>query len=220
MKFRKPKLVCYDWDNTLVDTQPVTLVSMNMLYKQYGKPELTVPDIVRINGYYFADVFTATFGKEMTKQIQAEYQLLYDNYAKDMLQPIQGALDTVKKIHEAGIKQIVISNKPSNIVRREAEKFYFSKYFDLIVGPTDCNSTKPHIEVFNYVKTQIEFKEKWHHPDKLWFFGDAGVDMEFAKQINARLFFLGSSSIVENFPTNHLVLLKSHHQLQSLEFDV
>ena len=217
---RKPKLICYDWDNTLVNTQPVTLVSMNMLYKKYNKPELTLQDIIKINGYYFADVFTATFGEKMTKQIQEEYQLLYDHYAQDMLQPIPYALDTVKKMNEAGIKQIVISNKPSNIVRREAKKFYFAKYFDLIVGPTDCNSSKPNIEMFNYVVNKIEFKKTWYHPDKLWYFGDAGVDMEFAKKINARLFFFGSPSIIENFPTKRLMLIQAHSQLQSLEFNM
>ena len=218
MELRKLKLICYDWDKNLVNTQPVTLVSMNMLYKKYNLPELTIPDIIRINGYCFQDVFIAQFGKQNAPAIQAEYQALYDNYAQDMLQPLIGAKETLKKFHEAGIKQCVMSNKPGYIVRREADKFYFTKYFDFIVGYTDSGYAKPDPRMFDPVYEKMEFKEKWHHPDKLWFFGDAEADVEFAKNINARLFFLGDSSLVDNFPLDQLELLRSHQDIQDITF--
>ena len=219
MKFKKPKMVCYDWDNTLVNTFPITMVSMNELYKKYGLKELTVEDIFKINGYCFADVFTAVFGKENSEQIQEEYQMIYDNYAKNALQPISGALNTIKIMHEYEIKQVVISNKPSNIVKREAEEFGFAKYLSLIIGPNDTGYAKPDIRMFNPIYENFEFKEKWHHPDKLWFFGDAEADIDFAKNINARLFFLGDSSLVNNFPLDQLVLLSGHSDIENIEFE-
>ena len=219
MKLKKPKLVCYDWDNTLVNTMPATLVSMNMLYKKYNIPELSVEDVIKINGYCFADVFDAQFGKKNSKAIQMEYQALYDNYANDILQPINGAIDTLKLIRDAGIKQCVMSNKPGHIVRREADKFFMTKYFDFIIGYTDSGYAKPDPRMFEPTHNYMEFKEKWHHPDKLWFFGDASADVEFAKNINARLFFLGDSSLVDNFPLDQLVLLQSHKDLQNIEWD-
>jgi len=219
MKLRKPKLICYDWDNTLVNTMPITLQSMNMLYKKYGIKELSKEDVIKINGYCFADVFTAVFGEKNSKKIQEEYQALYDNYAKDLLQPLTGAKDTLKMFHEYGIKQCVMSNKPGHIVRREAEDFYIDKYFDFIVGYTDSGYAKPDPRMFEPVHKYMEFKEKWHHPDKLWFFGDAEADVEFAKNINARLFFFGSEELVDNFPLDNLVLLHSHNDLHDLEFE-
>lgn len=218
--FKKPKLICYDWDNTLIDTQPVTLMSMNMLYKKYNLPELTLLDVVRINGYCFSDVFDAQFGKKNSAAIQAEYQSLYDTCAKDILRPLTGAKETLKMFHEIGIKQCVMSNKPGDIVRSEAEKFNFAKYFDFIVGYTDSGYAKPDSRMFNPVYEKMDFKEKWQHPEKLWFFGDASADIEFAKNINARLFFLGDSSLTNNFPTDQLVLLKSHSDLKDLKFIV
>ncbi|MBQ7552240.1 MAG: HAD family hydrolase [Rickettsiales bacterium] len=217
MKFKKPKLVCYDWDNTLVNTVPVTLISMNMLYKKYNLPELSVEDIYKINGYSFEQVFVATFGKKYSKNIQDEYQVIYNQVAENMLQPINGSLDTVKKIYNFGIKQVVISNKPGNIVRYEAEKFGYSKYFEIIIGPNDSGYAKPDIRMFNPIKETNLFKDKWFHPDKLWFFGDADADLNFAKVINARLFFLGDKKLVNNFPTDQLVMLNSHNDIQKLE---
>lgn len=218
IRVKKPKLICYDWDNTLVNTQPITLVSMNMLYKKYGLPELTVLDVIKINGYCFADVFKAQFGKKYADAIQDEYQVLYDNYAKDALQPLAYARETLRKFRDAGIKQCVMSNKPGHIVRREAEGFYFAKYFDFIVGYTDSGYAKPDPRMFNPVYEKMEFKEKWQHPDKLWFFGDASADVDFAKNINAHLFFLGDAELVKKFPSDQLTLLSGHQDIQDLVF--
>lgn len=217
MKFRKPKLVCYDWDNTLVNTVPVTLISMNMLYKKYNLPELSVEDIYRINGYSFEQVFVATFGKEYSGDILNEYQVIYNQVAENMLQPINGSLDTVKKIHNFGLKQIVISNKSSDIVIHEAEKFGYKKYFEKIIGPNDSGYAKPDIRMFDPIKKSELFKDKWFHPDKLWFFGDAYADLNFAKVINARLFFLGDRKLINNFPNDQLVILNSHNDMKELE---
>ena len=217
LKLKKPKLICYDWDNTLVDTQPITLVTMNMLYKKYNLPELTVPDIVKINGYCFSDVFIATFGKKNADAIQAEYQTLYNNYSKDMLQPLAHAKDTLSMFRDLGIKQCVMSNKPGYIVRAEAERFYFEKYFDFIVGYTDSGYAKPDPRMFDPVYEKMNFKEKWQNPEQLWFFGDAEADIDFARNINARLFFLGDSELVYDFPMNQLILLRGHSDLKDLE---
>jgi phosphoglycolate phosphatase len=218
LRLKKPKLICYDWDNTLVDTQPVTLASMNMLYEKYNLPKLTMLDVIKINGYCFSDVFTAQFGEDKSKLIQEEYQILYDYCAKDTLQPLPWAGETLKMFHDKGIKQCVMSNKPGNIVRREADKFNFTKYFDFIIGYTDSGYAKPDPKMFSPVYKKMEFKEKWHHPDKLWFFGDAEADVDFAKNINARLFFLGDCSLADDFPNDQLVLLNSHKDLHDIEF--
>ncbi len=74
--------------------------------------------------------------------------------------------------------------------------------------------------MFNPVYEKIEFKETWHQPDKLWFFGDAEADVDFARNINARLFFLGDSSFVDDFPANQLVLLSCHKDVQNIELIV
>jgi phosphoglycolate phosphatase len=219
MKFKKPKLVCYDWDNTLVNTLPVTLISMNLLYKKYGIKELTAEDVYKINGYSFEQVFVSTFGQQDARAVQDEYQVIYNSCADNMLQPINGSLDTVRMFADNDIPQCVISNKPGNIVREEAKRFGFAKYFKMIIGPNDSGFAKPDARMFEPVKQNIEFKDKWHYPDKLWFFGDADADLEFAKNINARLFFLGDKQLVKNFPTDQLVMIKDHYEVnQHLEF--
>ena len=219
MIFKKPKLVCYDWDNTLVNTLPVTLISMNLLYKKYNLNELSVEDIYKINGYSFEQVFIAAFGRELAGQVQDEYQIIYNNIADNMLQPMNYAVDTLRFFKNNNIPQCVISNKPGNIVRDEAERFGFSKFFDLIIGPNDSGFAKPDIKMFNPVKEKMNFKDNWLHPDRLWFFGDADADLQFAKVINARLFFLGDKKLVDNFPTNQLVLIASHNDIHDLTFE-
>ncbi len=218
MIFNKPKLVCYDWDNTLVNTLPVTLISMNLLYKKYNLPELSVEDIYKINGYSFEEVFVAAFGKEYAASVQEEYQVIYNNIANNMLQPMNYSIDTLRFFKKNNIPQCVISNKPGYIVREEAEKFGFDKYFEIIIGPSDSGFAKPDIRMFEPVKNKIEFKDIWHHPDKLWFFGDAEADLQFAKVINARLFFLGDKQLVKDFPTDQLVIISSHSEIDNLEF--
>ena len=198
---------------------PVTLVSMNLLYERYKLPKLSIKDIIKINGYCFSDVFTAIFGKHNSKAVQEEYQSIYDNYAKNMLQPMPNSIETVKMMHNFGISQVVMSNKPGYIVRREAERFGFTEYFEFIVGADDSGFAKPDPRMFNPVYEKIEFKDKWHHPDKLWFFGDAEADIEYAKAINARLFFLGDATLVRNFSTDQLVLLKDHSEIKNIEFE-
>lgn len=216
MIFKKPKLICYDWDNTLLGTAPITLLSMNEIYKKYGHKELTMEDIYKINGYDFSSVFKAEFGEKHAKEIQDEYQPIYNKIAEDRLMPIEGALETVKRFHKLGIPQCVISNKPSFIVKPEAKKFGFSKYFEMIIGPDNTGYAKPDIRMFNPVKEKLDFKDKYFAPDKLWFFGDADADLNFAKVINARLFFFGDKQLVKNFPLDNLVMLNNHSDTKKI----
>ncbi len=44
--------------------------------------------------------------------------------------------------------------------------------------------------MFHYALAQVDAKLESQTPDKLWFFGDSMIDLEFARNINARLIFL------------------------------
>ncbi len=195
---KKPKLVCFDWDNTIVNTNPLAFESLNIFFRELGVPEIEKSDMVGINNLVFEDYIRSCLEKANVnydeKEFRERYARIYDSLKVKLLEPILGAFDVIKKLNSLGIYQAVISNKGSHIVNVECERFGFSKYINYITGPQDAGFFKPNIGIFEFTVKKLEEKigSKLNLEEgDVWFFGDSTIDYEFSKIINARFFGIG-----------------------------
>lgn len=215
MLLAKPQVICFDWDNTLVNTNPITLESLNELFKKKNKPLITFEDLEIINGYNFEDYFKSVFGDEYSS-VMSEYRDIYEKHSKK-LDLLPGAIDTIKRLHQLNVPMLIISNKYGNLVRAEAEKFGVINYFKAIVGPDDASYAKPDIRMFEYAMRITGLENIPGGPDSRWFFGDSIVDIAFARVIYSGLFFLGS----DRYDVSGLkcTKLKSHADFSDIEIE-
>jgi phosphoglycolate phosphatase len=214
-----PKLICYDWDNTLVDTNPISILSLNSLFEKYNLPLLKQEDMAVINGYNFDEWLHSLFSSyqpEKLKAIKAEYAEIYSDFSKD-LKPLESALDTIKTISEYKIPQIIISNKFGSLVRQEAIKFGFADYFSLIIGPDDAKYAKPDKKMFDFAIQKLSIQDNFTNND-LWFFGDSTVDFYFSQNINAKLIFLNNLPDTVEYNPENVIFLQSHKDFKNIRF--
>ncbi len=195
MFYTKPKLICYDFDETLVSSNEVYKKSLNLLCEKYGIRQRTDKEMNIINKASFKDVLSALFGEENEKNIHQEYEFGYTMYSRQLCHPIFGSFEFVQNSKANGILQAIISNKPNNIVETEVDRIGFSKYIDVVIG-SSYGYKKPAKEIFDIIVEKLDIDKQIL--DKIWMFGDSVPDIEFAKNINAKMFFVGDQNILSN----------------------
>ena len=90
----------------------------------------------------------------------------------------------LKIINEKKILCGVISNKDSDLLRKEINKLGWKKYFQVLVGANEAKKDKPSKFPFLLALKKISLK-----PNKnIWYVGDNDIDVEFAKKINVYQF--------------------------------
>lgn len=195
MFYAKPKLICYDFDETLVSSKEVYKKSLNLLCEKYGIRKRTDEEMDIINKACFKDVLSALFGEENEQNIHQEYEFGYAMYSRQLCHPIFGSFEFVQTSKENGILQAIISNKPNNIVEQEVDRIGFGKYIDVVIG-SSYGFKKPDKEILDIIVEKLNIDKQVL--DTIWMFGDSIPDVEFAKNINAKMFFVGDKNLLSN----------------------
>lgn len=193
MFYTKPKLICYDFDETLVSSKEVYKKSLNLLCEKYGIRKRTDEEMDVINKACFKDVLSALFGNENEKNIHQEYEFGYAMYSQQLCHPIYGSFEFVQNSKANGILQAIISNKPNHIVEPEVDRIGFGNYIDVVIG-SSYGYKKPAKEILDIIVDKLNIDKQVL--DKIWMFGDSIPDIEFAKNIKAKMFFVGNQNIL------------------------
>lgn len=174
IKFAKPDLILFDWDNTLLDTTPVLYKAYCELSKYFDIPKCTMEEYQQKTGQSLRETFPDLFGNrwEEAKNI---FLTVYQKYHLECLTVFPKAkelLDFCSQFCKMG----VVSNKTSHILQKEIEVLGWNKYFVAIVGAGDAEKDKPAPEpVYLAIK-------KCDSPVKtIWFVGDGDSDVKCAR---------------------------------------
>ncbi|MCQ2965774.1 MAG: HAD family hydrolase [Alphaproteobacteria bacterium] len=174
IKFEKPDLILFDWDNTLLDTTPILYKSYCELRKYFNIPEYTMEEYQKMTGFSMRESFPNLFG-EKWEEAKSIFLATYQKYHLEYLQifpKTQELLEFCSRFCKMGI----VSNKTSLVLRKEIEVLGWDKYFVAIVGAGDAKKDKPAPDP---VYLAIE---KYGYPVKTtWFVGDGDSDVKCAK---------------------------------------
>jgi phosphoglycolate phosphatase len=147
-----PKLVLFDLDGTLLDSLPDLHLASLKMAKAVGiaEPELSQIEawvgngaavlVQRIlAGQFIAEDDDPRFEMALQAFLDAYQEL--DNHQSNLY---PGVALLVSRLHKAGIKQGVITNKPSRFVAPLLSKFGLLDYFDLVYSGDTFAEKKPH----------------------------------------------------------------------------
>lgn len=175
-----PKVILFDWDNTLVDTWPTIHDAINHTMQVMGHPEWSFDKVKSTIKQSMRDAFPVLFGDEWEKAADA-YQSRFRAIHLERLHPLGGAEAMLKYLRTLPLFVAVVSNKKGVNLRKEVEHLGWNVYFDAVVGAQDAEFDKP-----DPAPARMALA---HAPDHLaedvWFVGDTGVDLECAKNIGA-----------------------------------
>lgn len=175
----KYDLVIWDFNGTIADDVSIGIDAANVVLSRRGMKMITDVEEYRrmfcfpIKEYYRRLGFD--FEKEPYEVPADEWTAEYIKREK-YLTPTPGCIETIKRIKDAAIPQIIISSSEIVMLKRELDQFGISDCFEAILGKSD-----------NYAHGKVEMAREWAKDKKYnaVFIGDSAHDYETANAIGA-----------------------------------
>lgn len=183
MTLKKPIAILFDWDGTLVDSLSLICVSMANTFK---KANLPTPDDLN-RQIHTPDFMKKHFPESQYHDLRKMYREHYNELAKEGLQTLPHAEQSLEMLKSLKVKMAVVSNKLADFLLMEVKRVKWEHYFETIVGSGTTPEDKPSpLPAFHALKDlNINASED------VWFFGDTVTDMTTAYNSGCLPVFFG-----------------------------
>lgn len=213
---RKPDIILWDWDNTLVDSWKILHNCLNATLLHMNRPTQSLEFTMRSAHKSLIDTFPEKFGN----QWEDAKTFFYETFNKihiENLQPLQGAVDTLQYCRDLGIISAVVSNKRHDLLCKEAAHLNWNSYLveNAIIGSGYADSDKPAAVHARIALQQFPIDTTAAH---IWFVGDSASDLQCAVNIGAQAVLFGENHHINDDllqAATPLIRARNHAQLQS-----
>ena len=183
----RPRLLLYDWDNTLVDGWAGITVALNAAFTAFALPHWSVQDTRERARVSMRESFPKIFGPEWQRARDIFLTTLSEQHL-DHVRPMPGAADLLAA--GAPWPQGVVSNKTGKFLRAEVAHLGWSAFFRTIVGAGDAHADKPDPASILLALQNLNIP-----PDStVWYLGDTASDMQAARAAGITAVLVGDAS--------------------------
>lgn len=173
----KYRVLLFDLDGTLCDTDEMLIQSFFALYKKYRPTKnRTREELIYFSGppikKTLVDEFPDYSFEEIYKAFQETSRELYLPYVK----AFDNEIETLKKLKEAGYLLGVVTNKGAPLTKYSLEVAHIDGLFDVVISADDVNAPKPSPAGINKALERLGIEDK----DKVLYIGDNDIDYETA----------------------------------------
>lgn len=185
--------VLFDWDGTIVDSAQLGLNAYHKVFAELGcefSEEI-------YNAHYspnWARIYEA-LGLPRDKWERAD-TLWRFHYDAQTPQLIEGAADTLARMHASGYRVGVVSSGNDDRVNREIDQFGLRDLFEVVMCHEHITQRKPHPEGLHLALERMAVS-----PNEAAYVGDAPEDIQMGKE--ARVLTVG---VRGNYPCSTRVL--------------
>src|SRR5215469_15310233 len=173
-------LLIFDLDGTLIDSRLDLAHAVNATRSQAGRGPLPHEQIFSFVGNGAPVLIRRAMGPEAGDDEVAaalEYFLdYYRHHALDYTVLYPGVRDSIGRLHAAGAKLAILTNKPVRISRRIMEGLGIAPLFFQIYGGNSFEHKKPH-----RIGVDTLCHEAAIAPRDTWMVGDSYVDVQTAR---------------------------------------
>lgn len=172
-----PKAILFDWDNTLVDSWAIIHHAMTATFQALGQRPWTLEETRQNVRQSARDAFPRLFGERAAEATKVFYRT-YEADHLSQLRALPGAGEMLAALAAADDLLLgVVSNKRGDILRLEAAKLGWDRFFGTVVGATDAAADKPSPEVVDFALTGSGIAAG----PAVWFVGDTDIDILCAR---------------------------------------
>lgn len=132
----------FDFDGTLGDTNELIISSFRHVLDEHFPGRFQREDILAFIGPSLRDTFSS-IEPEMTDQLIQEYRTWNIANHDDYVTEFDGVSETLRKLHEQGLKMAVVSTKKRDMVERGLRLIGIESYFETVIGLDDVTNEKP-----------------------------------------------------------------------------
>lgn len=149
------KLVIFDFDGLLVDSQPLQYRAYNYIYTQYGYP-LTLEDWHKwVHGSYNSVSWNEEHKIPIDgEKIRAEKKIYYSDLIQNELELKPGASYLINLL-SGNFDLVVASASSVQTIKIVLEKFNLAHFFKAFFSDRDLKNKKPHPEIFLHLADQM-----------------------------------------------------------------
>lgn len=178
----KYKVLLFDLDGTLCDTDEMLIQSFFALYKKYRPAKIrTREELIYFSGppikKTLVDEFPDYPFEEIYKAFQETSRELYLPYVK----AFDNEIETLKKLKEAGYLLGVVTNKGAPLTKYSLEVAHIDGLFDVVISADDVNAPKPSPLGIDKALERLGIEDK----GKVLYIGDNDIDYETATNAGA-----------------------------------
>ncbi|NRA73492.1 MAG: HAD-IA family hydrolase [Rickettsiales bacterium] len=199
IELTKPKLIIFDWDNTLVDSLSLICDSIQDTLIRFNSPPMSERELMEHRRMCAKSFIEKRFHKQNHDEVRKVFIESYKQLAKSNIAFLPKAEKALEEIGKKDIKMAIVSNKAKELLINELKDLGAEKYFLSIVGSGDLKEDKPSpLPVFKALK-DIGMEPN----QEVWFVGDSATDMAAAHNSQCLPVFFGTDDYTSEAYTNY-----------------
>lgn len=169
------KLVIFDFDGTLMDTNSIIVESLNEAVKAYLNRELTEEELMAILGRPIVEQMEMV-SREHRDDMVAFYRNYYRSHQEGRVWPFEGVKDLLEALRSKGIRCAILTNKGRNGLAKALKAHELEDFFDHTISADDIVNTKPNPQGILEILAILGVS-----PDEALMVGDSAHDIEAGK---------------------------------------
>jgi phosphoglycolate phosphatase len=173
-------LLIFDLDGTLIDSRLDLTHAVNATRADAGHGPLPHAQIFSFVGNGAPILIKRAMGPDATdEEVERALEFFLDYYrhhALDHTVLYPGVREALNRLHIAGAKLAILTNKPVRISRRIMQGLDLSALFFQIYGGNSFEHKKPHRIGIDSLRTEAEARA-----EETWMVGDSYVDVQTAR---------------------------------------
>lgn len=173
-----PTAIIFDWDNTLVDSWGTIHKALEKTFIAYGLEPWSLDEAKANVRHSARDSFPKLFGDEW-EAAKDHYIASFEAIHLDELSALEDAADLIEAA-ASSMPLAIVSNKTGRLLRAEVEALGWAHHFVAVYGAGDTAKDKPDPLTVQLIRENLSSQQD----ERVWFVGDADVDMACAQNSN------------------------------------
>jgi phosphoglycolate phosphatase len=183
------RVVLFDFDGTLGDSYPAIAASVNHVRARQGLPPLPEPEVRRHVGRGPAYLLEHTVPAGSIETNVAAYRAHHPSVLRGGTRLLPGAAESLRALHERGLRLGICSNKPVAFTRELIEYLGIAAYLDVVLGPEDVPQPKPAPDMLRAAMARLNVAV-----EETLYIGDMVVDIQTARAAGVSVWVVPTGS--------------------------
>lgn len=204
------KLLIFDMDGTLIDTDKVLFETWKELFLLYKPKDFKIDEeVIRTySGPPIQESIAKAFPEKDQAFILKEYRTRTEKYYDYYLKIYPGEKEVLKRLHDEGYILTIATQKNKKMALRSLEMKEIYDYFSLILTSNDGFKTKPSPDMINYILANFNCK-----PEEAVMIGDTAYDYLAAKNANVKSILFKGSKRSYSEEVNPLGIFETYEEI-------
>lgn len=169
----KYKLLLFDLDGTLCDTDEMIVQTMQAIYKDYKPTKIrTREELYYFSGPPIRETLKNEFPDYSPDEMYEVFKRVSKGFYAPCVKPYQDEIEVLKALKEAGYLLGVVTNKGGPLTIYSLELCHIIDFFDIIISADDVNNPKPDSEGTLKAMQNLSIKDK----KDVLYIGDNDID--------------------------------------------